>query len=449
MSGVIPFDQLFPLTTMPELAMRVFAWNPSLNKNEGVTLSQVATLLGIAKPTWADVTGKPTEFAPSAHTLGSHTGVHATVDSSPDGVILSKVAGAWRAVVLDYLKPGEVPNVESWVLGITESEIENWNLAYSRGDHAGRYRPISYVPTWADVTGKPGTFAPDAHALGSHSDTAIGTKALGQLLRWSGTKWENWTSNFLTAESDPVFTESPAFEISLGNIAQWNQMISFLADVDDYTVPYAESGALKGGKLKVVMTENPDPLDEEFIAVIDHYQFETPVQVMQATEAAHPVRLDQLNGPVAKYVRTQTGSYSPDLTGTTPQSLFENSFSWLASYYSIGMVIEIELVGSINRDGYESFLNLRIGNTNYTDIPLMGAGSPDNIFKIKYTITLSNSNEIKISAALNDMGGLQMVYFESAMIDMNSNKNIDIRARFTGARELNTIKTNMITVTVF
>jgi len=39
----------------------------------------------------------------------------------------------------------------------------NWNMAYSWGNHAGLYRDISWVPTWSEVSGKPSTFAPEAH----------------------------------------------------------------------------------------------------------------------------------------------------------------------------------------------------------------------------------------------------------------------------------------------
>jgi len=34
----------------------------------------------------------------------------------------------------------------------------NWNTAFGWGNHAGLYRPINYVPSWGEITGKP-TFA--------------------------------------------------------------------------------------------------------------------------------------------------------------------------------------------------------------------------------------------------------------------------------------------------
>lgn len=43
--------------------------------------------------------------------------------------------------------------------GITSGNITNWNTAYGWGNHAGLYKPSSYVPAWIEVTGKPAGFA--------------------------------------------------------------------------------------------------------------------------------------------------------------------------------------------------------------------------------------------------------------------------------------------------
>jgi hypothetical protein len=58
--------------------------------------------------------------------------------------------------------------VASSAHGITGSNITNWNTAYGWGNHAGLYRPISWVPSWSDVTGKP-AFATVATS-GSYND---------------------------------------------------------------------------------------------------------------------------------------------------------------------------------------------------------------------------------------------------------------------------------------
>jgi len=38
-----------------------------------------------------------------------------------------------------------------------------WNTAYSWGNHAGLYKSISYLPAWAEITGKPSTYPPASH----------------------------------------------------------------------------------------------------------------------------------------------------------------------------------------------------------------------------------------------------------------------------------------------
>jgi hypothetical protein len=43
--------------------------------------------------------------------------------------------------------------------GITSGNITNWNTAYGWGNHAGLYRPVSWVPAWLDIPGKPTTVA--------------------------------------------------------------------------------------------------------------------------------------------------------------------------------------------------------------------------------------------------------------------------------------------------
>ena len=54
--------------------------------------------------------------------------------------------------------------------GIAGSNITNWNTAFGWGNHTGLYRPVSWVPSWTDVTAKPTLFPPSAH---SHSAVDI------------------------------------------------------------------------------------------------------------------------------------------------------------------------------------------------------------------------------------------------------------------------------------
>lgn len=78
---------------------------------------------------------------------------------------------------------------------VTSTNISNWNTAFGWGNHAGLYRPISYVPSWSEITSNPFSFASSANGQLIHYNSASG-------------KWENWTPNYLTSftETDPVFS---------------------------------------------------------------------------------------------------------------------------------------------------------------------------------------------------------------------------------------------------
>lgn len=63
----------------------------------------------------------------------------------------------------------------AWGVSITNNST-NWNTAYSWGNHAGLYRSIGYIPTFASITGKPTTLSgygiTDA-ALSTHLHTTL------------------------------------------------------------------------------------------------------------------------------------------------------------------------------------------------------------------------------------------------------------------------------------
>jgi hypothetical protein len=77
--------------------------------------------------------------------------------------------------------------VASAAHGITSTNISNWSSAYSWGNHAGLYRPISYVPAWSEITSKP-------------------TSASGWL-------------------TDVMLTSHAANAITTQNISDWNDLI--------------------------------------------------------------------------------------------------------------------------------------------------------------------------------------------------------------------------------
>ena len=60
--------------------------------------------------------------------------------------------------------------------------------------------------------------------LNNHTDVNITGVADNQLLKYnaSTTDWENWTPNYLTAETDPVFTASAASGITSTKVTNWD-----------------------------------------------------------------------------------------------------------------------------------------------------------------------------------------------------------------------------------
>lgn len=110
---------------------QVAVTNNTLTGN-GTTSTPLAVVNSIITPLWANVASKPT-------TLSGYG-------------------------ITDAMSTSHVAN------GITSTNITNWNTAYGWGNHTGLYRPISWVPNWSDVTGKP-AFATVATS-GSYTDLA-------------------------------------------------------------------------------------------------------------------------------------------------------------------------------------------------------------------------------------------------------------------------------------
>ncbi|MBS4041343.1 MAG: hypothetical protein KGZ81_12190 [Flavobacteriales bacterium] len=91
-----------------------------------------------------------------------------------------------------------------------------------------RYKPISYVPAWSEITGKP-SFATVAIS-GSYTDLS-GTPTLGSLSALSSigntyitdVAWSKVTGapSFLTTENDPVYTASSWYSTT-NNASNWN-----------------------------------------------------------------------------------------------------------------------------------------------------------------------------------------------------------------------------------
>ena len=96
---------------------------------------------GDYQPTWAQVGGKPTTFAPAAH-----------------GHPFTEITGT--ATV------GQIPTLDISKISGLQTELDNKLDAVDAleiGTTATTAKAGNYQPTWAQVTGKPTTFAPAAH----------------------------------------------------------------------------------------------------------------------------------------------------------------------------------------------------------------------------------------------------------------------------------------------
>ena len=76
-------------------------------------------------------------------------------------------------------------NVSHPANSISTTNISNWNIAYTWGNHFGLYKPVTYMPAWGELTGNP-------FSIASPSD--------GQILKYNAAtgKWTNIESGYLT-----------------------------------------------------------------------------------------------------------------------------------------------------------------------------------------------------------------------------------------------------------
>ncbi len=79
-------------------------------------------------------------------------------ETDPSGGTSYTIVGTSQLLSVPYaLNANEKDPVfgASAAKSITSGNITNWNTAYGWGNHAGLYRPVSYVPTWSEITSKP------------------------------------------------------------------------------------------------------------------------------------------------------------------------------------------------------------------------------------------------------------------------------------------------------
>ncbi len=112
--------------------------------------------------------------------------------------------------------------------GIEATHIDNWEEAFSWGDHDGLYHSIDWLPSWDDIEDKPDLAdLADVATTGSYEDL-LDTPELN-LADWNEAfSWgDHALEGYLTDEDDPMFTASPAAGIEDTHIANWDDAFSW------------------------------------------------------------------------------------------------------------------------------------------------------------------------------------------------------------------------------
>jgi hypothetical protein len=141
--------------------------------NDGTIQLTAATGTGIV--TWNAISNKPTTLVgygitDAAILTHNHTGTYEQYLANPtvSGYVLTSTTSGTRSWIalpsggnMIYPSGSGIPIITSgtsWGTTITNNS-SNWNTAFSWGNHSGLYRPITWVPTFAQVTSKPTTLS--------------------------------------------------------------------------------------------------------------------------------------------------------------------------------------------------------------------------------------------------------------------------------------------------
>ncbi len=118
-------------------------------------------------------------------------------------------------------------NGESWTAagsGATATDLTVFSVTNGTASGGGS---LAYDSNTGDFTFTPpdlSTYLTSVGVLNNHTDVTITNVADNQLLKYnaSTTDWENWTPNYLTTETDPVFAASDAAAVTAAKITNWD-----------------------------------------------------------------------------------------------------------------------------------------------------------------------------------------------------------------------------------
>jgi len=118
-------------------------------------------------------------------------------------------------------------NGESWSAagsGATATDLTIFSAANATASGGGSLAYDSNSGTFTLTPPDLGPYLTSVGVLNNHDDVNITSVVDNQLLKYnaSTTDWENWTPNYLTTETDPVFSASEAANITSTDTTQWD-----------------------------------------------------------------------------------------------------------------------------------------------------------------------------------------------------------------------------------
>ena len=138
-------------------------------------------------------------------------------------------------------------NGESWSAagsGATATDLTVFSVTNASASGGGS---LAYNSNTGDFTFTPpdlGPYLTSVGVLNNHTDVNITNIANNQLLKYNSatTDWENWTPNFLTSETDPVFSASPVGSVTTTQVTNWDTAYGW---GDHSTAGYLTGSALQ------------------------------------------------------------------------------------------------------------------------------------------------------------------------------------------------------------
>ena len=325
--------------------------------------------------------------------LTSFTETDPTVPSHVKGITQANI-NTWNSALTSYTETDPV-FVASAAYNINGSHITNWDTAYGWGDHSTEGYLTSYTETDPTVPSHVKNItAQDITNWNNAGSSGITLAQARQGLSINGTNGSATTtggisyddstgiftysppnlSGFLTSESDPIFSASPAAGITAQNITDWNNinLSSYVKKTDTDSLSVTRTGSSSYIRFD----------GESYFAVDVDAQFQVDAANQIQFDAGAQFQVDaanQIQFHCGTYVETEsTDVYFRDTSGSITYASIDSS----------GMTVNGDLTVDTNVLKVDSSQN-QVG---------IGTASPNSLLHLKQTsdavyITFdSNSN---------------------------------------------------------